>query len=146
LVVILFAAFVVPLFYTVDPLATDNPSLAAPSWDHPLGTDMFGRDVLARLLDAAQLAFAIAISVTLLALVCGSLIGLFGSYIGGFVEDAVMRFTDLMLSFPAFILALTITAMLGNQIKWVIVALAFAYTPSFIRLTPRTLPTLLHPP
>jgi peptide/nickel transport system permease protein len=135
LVVILFAAFVVPLFYTADPLATDNPSLAAPSWDHPLGTDMFGRDVLARLLDAAQLDFAIAISVTLLALVCGSLIGLFGSYVGGFVEDAVMRFTDLMLSFPAFILALTITAMLGNQVKWVIVALAFAYTPYFIRLT-----------
>jgi len=135
LVAVVAAAFVVPLFYTTDPFATESEILDAPSWDHPFGTDVFGRDVLARLLDAAQLDLAIAVSVTLLALLGGSLIGLLAGYIGGFVEDVVMRFTDLMLSFPAFILALAITAMLGNEVKWVIVSLAFAYTPYFVRLT-----------
>jgi peptide/nickel transport system permease protein len=129
------ATFIVPIFYTTDPLSTAEPSLAAPSWDHPFGTDTFGRDVLARLVDAGQLDFRISASVTLLALLGGSIIGLFAGYVGGFVEDVVMRFTDLMLSFPAFILALAVTAMLGNEVKWVIVSLAFAYTPYFIRLT-----------
>lgn len=135
LAAVVVGTFAVPFFYTTDPLATDYPILAAPSWDHPFGTDTFGRDVLARLLDASQLDFLIAVSVTLLALAAGSLIGLFAGYVGGLLEDVVMRFTDLMLSFPAFILALTMTAMLGNEVKWVIVSLAFAYTPYFIRLT-----------
>jgi peptide/nickel transport system permease protein len=135
LVVIVIGTFVVPLFYTTDPIATEYETLGRPSWDHPFGTDIFGRDVLARLVDAGQLDFAISVSVTLLALASGTLIGALAGYIGGFAEDVVMRLTDLMLSFPAFILALAITAMLGNEVKWVIVALAFAYTPYFIRLT-----------
>jgi peptide/nickel transport system permease protein len=135
LVLIAAATFIVPVFYTTDPLSTAEPSLASPSWDHPFGTDTFGRDVLARLVDAGQLDFRISASVTLLALLGGSIIGLFAGYVGGLVEDVVMRFTDLMLSFPAFILALAVTAMLGNEVKWVIVSLAFAYTPYFIRLT-----------
>jgi peptide/nickel transport system permease protein len=136
LVAVALLAFVVPLFYTVDPLVPDpNAVLVGPSSGHLLGTDALGRDILARLLDAAQLDFMIAFAVAGLALVAGCVVGAIAGFAGGIVDDAVMRLVDVMLSFPAFILALAITVMLGNRIGYVIAALAFAYTPFFVRLT-----------
>jgi peptide/nickel transport system permease protein len=136
LVLALALAFIGPLIYTTDPLAPQpEVALQAPSLDHPLGTDEIGRDILARLLDAAQLDFMIAFAVAGLALVVGSIIGAIAGFAGGIVDDVVMRIVDVMLSFPAFILALAVTVMLGNRIGYVIAALAFAYTPFFVRLT-----------
>jgi peptide/nickel transport system permease protein len=136
LVAVALLAFVVPLFYTVDPLVPDAGAvLVGPSSGHLLGTDALGRDILARLLDAAQLDFMIAFAVAGLALVAGCIVGAIAGFAGGLVDDAVMRFVDVMLSFPAFILALAVTVMLGNRIGYVIAALAFAYTPFFVRLT-----------
>jgi peptide/nickel transport system permease protein len=135
-VLAILASVIVPVVYSVDPLAVDpNASLARPSAAHLLGTDTFGRDVFSRVIHAAQLDFAIAFSVAGLATVFGSLLGALAGYAGGLVDDALMRVVDLMLSFPAFILALTITVMLGNKVIFVIAALAFAYTPYFVRLT-----------
>jgi peptide/nickel transport system permease protein len=129
-------SLIVPLFYTVNPL-TPHPeiSLQPPSGSHLLGTDTFGRDVLSRILHATRLDLGIAFSVAGIALVVGALLGGFAGYAGGVFDDVVMRVVDLMLSFPAFILALAITVMLGNRVLYVIAALAFAYTPYFVRLT-----------
>jgi peptide/nickel transport system permease protein len=136
LVLVLLLAFVVPIFYTVDPLAPQAAgALKPPSGAHLLGTDSIGRDLLARLIDAAQLDFMIAFAVAGLALVVGSIIGAIAGFAGRLVDDVVMRVVDVMLSFPAFILALAVTVMLGNRIGYVIAALAFAYTPFFVRLT-----------
>jgi peptide/nickel transport system permease protein len=136
LVLVLLLAFVGPLVYTADPLQPHPEiSLQPPSAAHPLGTDEIGRDMLARLLDAARLDFTIAFAVAGLALVVGSVIGAIAGFAGGIVDDVVMRIVDVMLSFPAFILALAVTVMLGNRIGYVIAALAFAYTPFFVRLT-----------
>jgi peptide/nickel transport system permease protein len=136
LVLVAVLAFVVPLFYTVDPRAPQpDAALQAPGASAPLGTDAIGRDMLARLLDAAQLDFMIAVAVAGLALVVGCVVGAIAGFAGGLVDDVVMRFVDVMLSFPAFILALAVTVMLGNRIGYVIAALAFAYTPFFVRLT-----------
>jgi peptide/nickel transport system permease protein len=77
----------------------------------------------------------IAFAVAGLALAAGCVVGAIAGFAGGLVDDAVMRFVDVMLSFPAFILALAVTVMLGNRIGYVIAALAFAYTPFFVRLT-----------
>jgi peptide/nickel transport system permease protein len=132
----LLASLAVPPLYHVSPLLPDpDVQLQAPSGAHLLGTDTFGRDVLSRILHAARLDFEIAFAVTALALAGGSIIGALAGYAGGLVEEAVMRLVDLMLSFPAFILALAITVMLGNEVIYVIAALAFAYTPYFVRLT-----------
>jgi peptide/nickel transport system permease protein len=135
-VLVLAVSLIAPVFYTVDPLATHpDHGLQAPSAAHVLGTDTFGRDLFARILHAARLDFGIAFSVAGVALVAGSLLGAFAGYAGGLLDDVVMRIVDLMLSFPAFILALAITVMLGNRVGYVIAALAFAYTPYFVRLT-----------
>jgi peptide/nickel transport system permease protein len=139
LVVVVLAlalSLIVPLFYTVNPLAPHpDVALQAPSSSHLLGTDTFGRDIFSRILHATRLDLEIAFAVAGIALAVGALLGAFAGYAGGLLGDAVMRIVDLMLSFPAFILALAITVMLGNQILFVIAALAFAYTPYFVRLT-----------
>lgn len=136
LLVTLLLTFVVPLVYPVDPLDVDSGNaLAPPSAAHPLGTDDVGRDILARLADAGRLDMLIAFAVTGLALVVGSLLGAMAGYAGGLVDDVLMRIVDVMLSFPAFILALAVTVMLGNKVGYVIAALAVAYTPFFVRLT-----------
>lgn len=136
LVLALVATFLGPTLYGVDPLAVDSEAiLEGPSAAHPFGTDTFGRDIFARVLDAGRLDFLIAFCVTGLALVAGSVVGAVAGYAGGVLDDVVMRLVDLMLSFPAFILALAITVMLGNKVGYVIGALAVAYMPYFVRLT-----------
>jgi len=124
------------LVYRVDPLAVDGAAtLQSPSLAHLLGTDTFGRDILARIIHAGRLDFFIAFSVTGLAFGVGTVIGALSGYAGGWLDELVMRIVDVMLSFPAFILALAITVMMGNHLQNVIGAIAFAYTPYFVRLT-----------
>ncbi len=124
------------LFVPYGPLVP-NPDviLAAPNSAHWLGTDNFGRDILSRIIASAQLDLTIAFSVTLFALALGLIVGAFSGYMGGLVDDIVMRVVDVILSFPAFILAVAITAMLGNNVENIILAIGIAYTPYFVRLT-----------
>jgi peptide/nickel transport system permease protein len=135
-VLAILIAFLGPLVYSVDPLAVDGgASLHAPGGAHLLGTDTFGRDILARTIGAARLDLLVAFSVAALAFTIGSVAGALAGYVGGWLDELAMRFVDLMLSFPAFILALAITVMLGNHLQNVIGAIAFAYTPYFVRMT-----------
>lgn len=132
----LAGTFLLPLVYRVDPLAVDGAAtLQSPSLAHLLGTDTFGRDILARIIHAGRLDLFIAFSVTGLAFGVGTVIGALSGYAGGWLDELVMRIVDVMLSFPAFILALAITVMMGNHLQNVIGAIAFAYTPYFVRLT-----------
>lgn len=124
-----------PWLTPYDPNTPDPSAITAPpSSQHWLGTDQYGRDVLSRIIAAARLDLTVAVSITALALVAGSLIGAVSGFLGGRVDDVVMRFIDVLLAFPAFILALGITAMLGNETRFVVVAVAIAYTPYFTRL------------
>jgi peptide/nickel transport system permease protein len=113
-----------------NPRATFEP----PSAEHPFGTDKFGRDILTRVIYATRLDLAIAASVALGAFVVGSLIGGLAGYSGGWLDDAVMRVVDVLFAFPAFILAMAITGVLGDSIPNVIFAIAVAYVPYFVRL------------
>ena len=113
-----------------NPRATFQP----PSPEHPFGTDKFGRDILTRVVYATRLDLAIAGSVALGAFVLGSLIGGLAGYWGGWLDDAVMRVVDVLFAFPAFILAMAITGVLGDSIPNVIFAIAVAYVPYFVRL------------
>lgn len=115
---------------------TPDPDVigAAPSSAHWFGTDQYGRDVFTRVAVAARLDLRIALSISILSLVLGSLAGGFIGFYGGVAELVMMRVVDVLLAFPAFILALGITAMLGNTVNNVIIAVAVAYLPYFIRL------------
>jgi peptide/nickel transport system permease protein len=114
-----------------NPRATFDP----PSAEHWFGTDKFGRDVLTRVVYATRLDLAIATAVALSAFTLGSLIGGLAGFYGGWLDDVVMRFVDVMFAFPAFILAMAITGILGDTVENVVIAIATAYVPYFIRLT-----------
>lgn len=114
-----------------------NPrvTLRPPSAEFPFGTDKFGRDVLTRVVHATRLDLAIAASVAMSAFAIGSLIGGVAGYYGGWLDDVVMRVVDVLFAFPAFILAMAITGVLGDTVQNVVIAIATAYVPYFIRLT-----------
>ncbi len=133
-VIVLLAIFG-PLIVPFSPNTPDPTSITAPpSSQHWLGTDQYGRDILSRVVAAARLDLLVALSITALALTAGALIGGVSGYLGGKVDDVLMRFIDVLLAFPAFILALGITAMLGNATMFVVIAVAIAYTPYFVRI------------
>jgi len=136
LIAVVLLSAIGPQIVTYEPLKTDPKNkLLPPSAEHPMGTDNFGRDILSRVVHGARLDLAIAFSVVAIALVIGALVGTLTGYYGGLVDDAVMRITDVLFAFPSFILALAITAILGNTVSNVIIAIAIAYIPYFIRLT-----------
>ena len=134
--IVVVAALIGPLVMPYGPLATSpKEKLMPPTYAHPMGTDNFGRDILTRVVYAARLDLTIAFSVAVIALVTGALLGTLSGYYGRLLDDLVMRVTDILFAFPAFILALAITAMLGNKVINVIIAIVIAYIPYFVRLT-----------
>jgi peptide/nickel transport system permease protein len=136
LTVVILAATVGPAFVLYGPLKVDPEiKLQPPSLAHPMGTDNFGRDILVRVLYGIRLDLRIAFMVAFTALIVGTLVGTFSGYRGGIIDDVVMRITDVLQAFPSFVLAMAITAMLGNTIPNVVIAIAISYVPFFIRLT-----------
>jgi peptide/nickel transport system permease protein len=110
-------------------------TLGEPNSEYIFGTDKFGRDVFSRVIYATRLDLTIALVVAGLSFITGSLIGGVVGYYGGWPDKIVMRIVDVMFAFPAFILAMAITSALGDTVQNVIIAIAVAYTPYFVRLT-----------
>jgi peptide/nickel transport system permease protein len=135
LVLYVLLALVGPLFVG-DPLLTSAAdALTGPNASHLLGTDRFGRDVLARAVVGARMDLAVGVVIAVSAATVGSLIGVVAGYAGGLVDELIMRVTDIILAFPAFVLALIIVAVLGDGVPNVVIAVAVAYSPYFVRLT-----------
>jgi ABC-type dipeptide/oligopeptide/nickel transport system permease subunit len=129
------SALLAPLVAPHDPLAQDLAAvLRPPSVTHPLGTDDLGRDVLARLIYGARLSIGAAMMAVAIATLAGLPIGLAAGYVGGRLDDALMRVIDALQAFPALILAMAISAALGPGLFNVMVAVGIVYTPRFARL------------
>lgn len=102
---------------------------------HLLGTDEFGRDVLARLVDGARVELLIACSAALIGLVVGSAIGMIGAYVGSWGEFVTMRLiTDSLVSFPAIVLALLVVTIYGSSTPTIIAVVSIVFIPTFARL------------
>lgn len=117
-----------------DPTSPAFPPLAAPSPAHPFGTDTLGRDVLARVIYGAKVSVQVAVTAVTVAAVVGSLIGVLAGYSGGAVETVAMRAVDVLLGFPALVLAIGVVAALGFSLNNVIIALGIVYVPQFARI------------
>src|SRR5207302_1904796 len=102
------------LHITGDPVSQDVVnSYALPSLQHPLGTDILGRDQLSRILYGASISLTIGIVVQILILFIGGGIGMAAGYFGGWVDNLLMRFTDIMYAFPDLLLVLVFVAAFG---------------------------------
>jgi len=116
------AAALAPVLAPYDPGSYDvKQILLPPSWEHPLGTDQIGRDVLSRMLFGARISMAVGFISVGIAVLIGCVIGAAAGYYGGRIDELLMRFVDLMLNFPRFFLLLTLIALLRPSI-WVIMA------------------------
>jgi len=109
----LFAEFVAPY----DPLAIDYMAiLQAPSAEHWMGTDDFGRDIFSRVIYGARTALAVGFISSLAGCSIGAIIGMVSAYFGGWVDTVIQRLMDVLLSFPIIVLALAIVAILGKNV------------------------------
>ncbi len=101
---------------------------------HPLGTDHLGRDMLARLLYGGRLSLLIGFLAVGLGVVIGVPLGAVSGFQGGLTDLVIQRFADILLSFPGFLLALSLVAILGVGLQNVIISVGISAVPSFIRL------------
>lgn len=112
-------------------------SLRPPSFDHGisglLGTDVLGRSVLARLIEAAGTTLSVAIPAVLCSLVVGSALGMWAGYHGGWRENVAMRLADVILSFPSLLLAVVVLYVFSPSAANIVLILAFARIPIYLR-------------
>jgi peptide/nickel transport system permease protein len=128
-------ALLAPILSPHDPEAIDpSASLSGPSPDHWLGADQLGRDVISRLMFGARLSLQISVESVALAALVGITLGVLSSYFGGWIELLVMRVVDVLLVFPALVLAITVAAYLGRSVGNIALVIGIVYMPIFARL------------
>ncbi|MDR3471316.1 MAG: ABC transporter permease [Devosia sp.] len=118
-----------------DPIGQDRlHRLSPPDARYWMGTDLFGRDVLSRLMVGIRQSFVVAFASVAVASVAGTLIGLLSAWWSGWWDAILMRVMDILLAFPAILLALLIVAVIGPGTVTSVVAIAIVYTPIFARV------------
>lgn len=133
---VIVVALLAPLIAPYDPTAKNTRDLLkAPTAQHPLGTDEIGRDTLSRVIYGARVSLEVGIIAVGISLAIGVALGLIAGYAGGTTDSILMRIMDGLLAFPALVLALAITAMLGPSLNNVMIAIGVTGVPSFARLT-----------
>ena len=131
IIVALFSYQIVPY----DPLAQDLARrFEPPSYDHWFGTDTLGRDILSRVLVGSRLSLTAGLLTVFIAGTIGSLFGALAGYFGGLIDDIMMRVSEMVMAFPAIILAMTITAALGPSLYNIILAMVVVSWPNYARV------------
>ena len=128
------AALFAPVLAPYDPEAIAGPFAAPPSPEFLLGTDQIGRDMLSRLLYAARISLLVGILATVISTAIGTALGLAAGYFGGWVDIAIMRFTDMVMFFPYILLVLVAAAIFRPGLWSIILILGFVDWPGAARL------------
>jgi len=109
--------------------------LQGPSWDHPMGTDQLGRDVLSRVIYGSRISLEVGLAVVALAGTFGVLMGLVAGYRGGRTSSFIMRWVDTQVAFPGLLLALIILSVVHPSLKAIIIVLAINGWMVYARIT-----------
>ena len=133
-VITLAAAMFAPWLAPTDPFALAAVPLSPPTLAHLMGTDAIGRDVLSGVLYGARTSLFVAGSVTLLAFVCGAVVGMVAGWRGGLVDDLLMRVTELLQVMPRFFLVVVAVALLGSGIDRLVITLGLTSWPVLARV------------
>ena len=123
-----------PALAPYHPDADDFGILQAPSLEHPMGTDSFGRDLLSRLIIGTRVSFSVGFLAAMIALSIGGTLGLMAGYYGRWVDSVISRAIDLLWAFPVIILAVALVAVFGAGFRNVVIAIAVAYIDDFARI------------
>lgn len=130
----LLVAVLAPVIAPADPLAEAFPRLQAPSGAHLMGTDANGRDVFSRLLFGAQTTIPLVMLLVFASLLIGSFLGAIAGYFGGWIDETIMRITDLVMAFPTTILAMVVAASLGASLLNAVLAALIVSWPQYARV------------
>jgi peptide/nickel transport system permease protein len=133
---LLLSALLAPLFSPYQKAIDQNFSitLQSPNSTHILGTDDLGRDLFTRILYGTRVSLLVGVIVVTIGMITGVFFGLLSGFFGGWVDNLIMRLTDIFLAFPFLLLAIAISALLGPNLRNGIIALSCASIPSYIRL------------
>ncbi len=143
--VAILGALGAPLLSSSDPLqVASEQRLQGPSPHHPLGTDLYGRDIFARVLYGGRISLAVGFLSVGLALLGGGLMGTTAGFWGGWLDTLVMRAADVLLAFPAILLAIGLLAFLGGGFWNVVIAIAIVYTAPLARVARAAVLTVRH--
>jgi peptide/nickel transport system permease protein len=136
LLVVAMVSLFAPALAPRDPIAVDLAQRLLPpgSPGYLLGTDQLGRDILSRLIWGGRISLLIGFSAVLVAMVLGVLIGLLAGYSGGRLDSVTMRFVDVLMAFPAILLAITIVASLGPGLRNSMLAVSIVGIPFYVRI------------
>jgi peptide/nickel transport system permease protein len=139
LIILLFTlmAALAPVFFPYNP-ATDSDLLARlkpPTSSHPFGTDALGRDILMRILHGARVSLSLGVGSVVLAGLIGSVLGLLAGYAGRRTDLCLMFCMDILLAFPATLLAIAIVAMIGPGLRNALIAISVVSIPFYARIT-----------
>ncbi len=135
IVALILVAILAPLLATHDPYEQIlGNRLLPPSRTYLFGTDSLGRDIYSRVVYGSRVTLAIALLVAAVSTPLGMVIGILAGYLGGAVDEILMRVADIFLAFPRLILAIAFAAALGPGVENAIIAIAIAQWPSYARL------------
>ena len=127
-----FADVIVPY---ENAIAQDIPNrLQGPSAAHWFGTDEAGRDLFARIVHGSRYSLAIGIITTIVSMIIGGLLGAVAAYYGGWVDNVIMRITDVIMTVPPILLSLAVVAALGANLRNLLIAITVSCVPGIIRM------------
>ncbi len=135
LVALVLIAIFAPIVAGQDPYFQDYSALKMPpSSDHILGTDALGRDVWSRLVHATRVSISVGLVAVAIYTVIGTTLGAIAGYYGGWVDTLIMRLTDIVMTFPALIIIITVVALIGPSLYNIMAVMGLLSWPSICRL------------
>jgi peptide/nickel transport system permease protein len=136
LLLLVIVSILAPVLAPQDPIKTNlSQRLAPPATPgYPLGADELGRDILSRLIWGGRISLLVGFSAVLVAMAFGVLVGLIGGYFGGWLDSLIMRLIDILMAFPAILLAIAIVASLGPGLRNAMLAISIVGIPYYARI------------
>ena len=144
LILIALAILLAPLYMDYDKAIKQNISerFISPCWEHPFGTDLYGRDLLARVIYGGRISLFAGLAVILFSFIFGVIIGSISGYFGGWVDQILMRFIDIFMAVPTIFLAMAIVTALGATPVNLVIAFVICNIPSYSRIVRSSIMTL----
>ena len=134
IIVVILVAITAPVIAPYDPLDISHEPFIRPAPGAWLGADELGRDVLSRVIHGSRVSMYVGLASVVIGITLGTIIGIISAYVGGVIDLTIQRIVDALMAFPAIIMALGLTAVLGSSVNNIVAALVVILLPGAIRV------------
>lgn len=135
-VIFLAIIAIAPGIFEPHDYAQPDPRLrgSGPTWDHPLGHDLIGRDILSRLIRGTRVAFTVGLAATTISVLIGVTVGSLSGFFGGWIDTIFSRIVDTLMAFPLLVLLLTLSAVIGPSLRTTVIVIGLTLWSSYARV------------